>query len=160
MRLGTAVTGLIIVLGGMVPGAAASRTISESYAGSFDPLTFGMCKADGAPENIGLVCIPLKGTDDSLDIRSEDTVFGTAGLFYLFRDASGGCVGESDDPAAACPNADFVCGSQVNLKKPGGAVGIDIYPLTFLGTVNCTGLEGSDTLGFSTVGTIRVTIRS
>lgn len=129
---------------------------TRNYVGHFDPLTFGTCVEEGAAANVGKVCFPVNAANDNfVDIAGTDAVLGTPGLFYIFRDAAGNCIGDDpNDPSEACPGADFVCGAATNLSVPNATVKLDVYPLGVLGVIYCTGLAGSETVGASTTGTI------
>lgn len=139
------------VLAGGTSSAHAPKR--EDYVGHFDPLTYGYCRGATIPVNVGRVCFTVKSTDKFVDIVGTDAILGKAGMFYIFRDRSGDCVGDSDDPTASCDGAGFLCGRVANLGVPRGTVKLDIYTGGILNVVACN-LEGSDTLGITTTGTI------
>ena len=156
-RLSAALAALALA-GSLHPAAAKPVTRTASYVGSFDPITFGICKSEGAPENIGKVCfkVPKKKTRALMSMGDAvgDTLGPGAGFFFIFEDRFGDCVGEPDDPTAACPNAEFACG-QKEWPIPRSARTLLIYPNQFLGPSVCA-LDGDEGLIPATAGTITV----
>jgi hypothetical protein len=133
---------------------AGARTVSKDYVGSFDPLAFGRCADATVPINIGVVCFNVNSaSDNEVDISGVDAVLATPGLFYVMVDTAGGCV-NAPAPPGACPNSNFVCGSASGIVVPNAAVTLEVYALGVLGVAYCTGLQGGDTVGAATAGTI------
>ena len=134
--------------------SAAGRTVTESYVGSFDPLTYGRCRAGVLDQNIGKICFEVNSLETKAVITTADQAFGEIGFFYIMKDANGNCVGDSPDPLGTCPGANSVCGHKtVSLLK--GTVELDIYPSNVLGIVDCTG-GGTPVIGGSATGTVKI----
>lgn len=156
---------VLAVAWSLVPAGAATRTVYKTrtvtadYVGSSDPLTFGQCKSTRVPTNVGKVCLPLKAADKSVTFSIKDQALGDPGFFYMFIDAGGSCVGDSDDPTSSCPNTGSGCGRASRVGVPKGAVRLEVFPSgAALGTLKCTIQETNDSPGPSAVGTVTAKI--
>jgi hypothetical protein len=127
--------------------------------GSADPLSAGQCQSTRVPTNVGKVCIDLKSKDRRVSLSIVDDVLGYPAFFYMFLDASRGCVGDGEGATDGCPNAGSVCGSARNIAVPRGAVRLEVFPSgAALGTLTCTVEESADSPGPAVAGTITAKI--
>ena len=152
-----AVVTVLALAAALHPASAKPITKSDTYVGSFDPLSFGICRSEGAPENIGKVCfkVPKKKKTALMSISDVvgDTLSPSASFFFRFLDANGRCFGQTE-PTAACPNAGFGCPAK-EWPIPRGAKRLEIFPLTTLGIVSCV-TGGQEGLSPTTTGTVTV----
>jgi hypothetical protein len=133
---------------------ASARTSTQEYVGSFDPLTFGRCADATVPVNVGKVCFKVAAGETRVKFTSVDTALGEAGMFYIMRDAAGGCVGDTGDPTTSCPNDGFICGHSGTLAIPATTVSIEVYLDSILGVVSCQVLSETSAIGAATTGTV------
>ncbi|HEX9774524.1 MAG TPA: hypothetical protein VGB83_02955 [Actinomycetota bacterium] len=148
---------------------AHARTARQYYVGGSDAVA-GFCDPEARGEdnrNIGYVCFSLDtsggGADRGkrLDLTIEDDVLNPVPFFWIFEDANGDCVGASEDPTAACPNAAGGCGEVTNLAIPNGAVEIVVaLEGPVLGALDCLVFGGGEEQGHATLGSALMNVHS
>ena len=152
---------LVVLSVGLIatPGSAGHNTKTESYtAGSLGDFTGGTC-ADDSPtgENLDQVCFSVVA-GKSYRVTLMDVVTGPhVGYLWTFKDANGGCVGDSPDPLGGCDNAGLTCGP-ATLTAPPTAVLLEILldgPV--FGPFDCLLNGPGDSPGFATQGTVSLT---